>query len=580
MKRLSRLFDSWADYWLVGNARLSLGVCRIAVFSMLLYFHFLDGRMDYHELLARNAQETYVPKGLLKLFGGQPLPLGLIDALHVAAPFLLAMAAVGLLTRAVMPLAVVSLSIVELTRLGWTPDWCHGDIIVFMCAYCLMFSRAGDALALDRLIFRARRKTYSTEDSPYFWPILLAQFLVSFMFFNSFLAKLYSGGWTLSWVFSDSLRNHLAHAYHKYAVGAPPAYVELIMGNRLLWTVAAAAGMFFQAVPMAAVFCKKRPRLRALCGVFFVFETIAIGAMMPSGWHVMGLPLIAFFIDWDHFWPAVGVAGAPGAALSRASRWRPRTVAVLLAVAAVASYQIYTGLTRADRRELNFPFSSFTMYGRTFAAEGRAQGVYYQKSTVHLVASPPLTKAGEAEVWDYVRRANEYRWLFNEASAGVVKAKIGDLLHALVPRLPGTAIASLQLLEEVDMIPPYPAKPEPKEFFTAISAEIDARGNAAVIDIKPRDGGFVATIEGFDDIFAAPDPVAVVAIDPATRQERPVAHVREGRTFTIASARDCINRCLFKARRAEGTVYLLGPRAVDERYHWVGYGLLVNADAG
>src|SRR5262249_16383221 len=92
-----------------------------------------------------------------------------------------------------------------------------------------------------------------------------------------------------------------------------PPVVDWIIDDAWRFRSAAVLNLISQAMPIVACIFVRRPWLRALCGGFFVVETIALG-LVVNLWNWHWLPLAAAFIDWDRLLGGVRASGAGAAA--------------------------------------------------------------------------------------------------------------------------------------------------------------------------------------------------------------------------------------------------------------------------
>src|SRR5207237_3180957 len=132
---------------------------------------------------------------------------------------------------------------------------------------------------IDELVRRLRGKPSHDVVSGYQWSLRLVQLAVALMFAGAVFHKLMHGHFTLRWALSDNLRNHLLVRYD--LAGLPrPALVDWIIDDAWRYRAAAVLNLVSQILPLIACFLVRRPVLRAICGAFFVVETIALGEIV------------------------------------------------------------------------------------------------------------------------------------------------------------------------------------------------------------------------------------------------------------------------------------------------------------
>jgi hypothetical protein len=206
----------WDDYWFAPAAATNLAVARIAFYGLLLY-HFgpqpFAGWADVPDIF-------WKPQWPYEVFHIPVLSRGPMLGVEIAWKVGMALACVGALTRLSTIVAFVCGSYL----LGL--QHCFGNIsgadaAVALVLGILAVSRCGDALSIDRLL-RTRRGDPTAalappaESGEYTWPIKAVWLTISFVFFNSAVAKLRFSGW--AWALSDNFSILLVQRFY----GADP----------------------------------------------------------------------------------------------------------------------------------------------------------------------------------------------------------------------------------------------------------------------------------------------------------------------------------------------------------------------
>lgn len=386
---------------------------------------------------------SYHPVGIWMLYGHVAPPDALVTALWVVAWLSSVAMLAGALTRASTALSFVTFVALASLSYAGTPTWSHSFNPVLLAQLAFLGARGGDMFSVDAL--RRGRVV-----AAYRWSLWLVQFAVALVFASALFMKLKGGGYSLAWVTSDNLRNQLLLRYD--AVGLTrPGLVDWLIERPWAYHAAAALSMLAQAVPIVACFVR-RPVVRAVCGLCFVAETIAIGVVMQL-WNLEWLPLAAVFIDWD--------------ALLRAPLLPQRTHVAMKTFAVVfVAYDVITSF-RFDQRFNTYPFTAFPMF-----AQLRATPPY----DVHR---PYAIVAGRFEV--IADRPVPHDWLDYRYRAVVrrrdVSQGLADVLADVRRTYPAAQVERVRLWLVVLDAPAYPAPARLEERRIGVLAELDASGH-------------------------------------------------------------------------------------------------------
>lgn len=294
----SGLKKTWNAYWF-SEAGYSIACCRIALCYILLHdLNYVQNNPHFRVRFDPHVQALYSPVGILKLLGDLPLNPAFLSLTVKVAHVSTILTMVGLFTRVSLVSAVISNLI--LNSMQWVSQsyWSHGFNVEFLAAIAFVGAR-GTRLSLDSLIRRLRASHFVGDETPFApgWPVMLGQFATAWMFASACFQKIRAGDGGLGWAFSDNLRNALANSWYWYRDN-PPSHVLWVMEHEWAWKSLALGNLIAQALPFAACFLIRYPRLRALGAVAFTCETIGLGVLFQM-WHPWWLPLTAFFIDWD-----------------------------------------------------------------------------------------------------------------------------------------------------------------------------------------------------------------------------------------------------------------------------------------
>jgi hypothetical protein len=185
-----------------------LGTCRILFFGWI-FLWFLAEDLS---LVALQPVENWRPILLLRLVGLDQLPnrypLELVSVVWKGALFL---ACIGLATRTSCALScVLGVYLLGLTHSFWKIN--HSDAALVLAMGFLAFSRAGDALSIDRLLQKnsANAEFKIAPSGEYCWPIQIVRLTFIVVFFSAGIAKLLRSG--SDWMFSDNLETIIWYA--------------------------------------------------------------------------------------------------------------------------------------------------------------------------------------------------------------------------------------------------------------------------------------------------------------------------------------------------------------------------------
>ncbi|MEE9130451.1 MAG: hypothetical protein V3T84_10565 [Phycisphaerales bacterium] len=389
-------------YWCGKGFQLSYGMCRIAIcLAMMATFReFAAG--DIARWLATQNPKIYDPVGILGLFGGTPPPAEFFVACQWVFRVSVWLMALGLLTRTSSAFCVTSLMTVVSLKYSFSSGWSHGEPPVLLPALALLFGPKVPVFSLDYALRHFVRKEHIVDDARARRAVLLGQCAIALILFNAALYKIWLGNQEFfAWVYSDSLRNILIYQY--WVLGQPlPDFLEFVASHTWAYKGAALGNMLTQTLPLAACFLLRRPILRALCGLAFAVETLALGAVMQI-WNPHWLLLCVFFIDWDWLSAVlrrrfVGHTTKPPStsAAQPNSGWRQ----LVFPLSFVALF-VFVAFIHREQRRYTFPFTAFPMYSIVYDNKpfGQHKPYYLFGSQWRWQSDPPLPPAAQRWVW-------------------------------------------------------------------------------------------------------------------------------------------------------------------------------------
>jgi hypothetical protein len=190
------------DRWLFRpGSPEQLAALRIGLFGLLALR--IGTRPDLYLSLPEQPAALFRPLSFMKLFDQMPPEWTVILCLVVGVPAAV-LASVGFRARVAMPVAWLCAVWINcmLTSQGKV---IHNDVLLLLCAFPLLLSRASDAWSVDAWLARRRgEQPPRGRAAAYGWPVRTAMVVVALAYFITGLHKLqYSG---LAWATSDNLR--------------------------------------------------------------------------------------------------------------------------------------------------------------------------------------------------------------------------------------------------------------------------------------------------------------------------------------------------------------------------------------
>jgi hypothetical protein len=437
-----RVWRRWSSYWIAPGGRLSAAVIRIAVaLSLLWTLH----RIGAHA--ARAESMRYFARGLWLLWPGRPSEALLAALMPIAQLATVAML-VGWRTRTAQAVSLVATLALATHEVSGMPTWTHQNVPPLLASLALLGARSGDALSIDAWWARRRGVPITASAAGYQWTVRLAQLSVASVFFVAGVCKLYQGGWTLGWALSDNLRHQLLVRFDW--IGLPrTAITDWLLVDVWRYRLVACASLISQLVPIAAVFCMRRPVVRALLGAVWVSEIVGLGLVMAL-WDLHWLPLAAVFVDWDALARArPEPAPEPHAPASR------YVIAFVTTLVVFASLQAFV----LNQRLRLYPFSSYPMFATVRAQRPYTEHRPYELAggRIEIESRPPVSRAVQA----WIDRRIQFRWMWTERDPEHVRNNLEAILHETSARWPELAIDRVRIVLVVDRVAAYP---EPARF--------------------------------------------------------------------------------------------------------------------
>jgi hypothetical protein len=434
----------------------------------------------------------YQPKGLLCLLGGFIPPAAFLACLFLVALLTTWFVFVGLFTRVSMLLSCLTLLTLTWYESSFQAFCCHGRNVMHLAQIALLLGLSGDCLSLDALL-RSRFRGHGAAPLPpsdrYRWPVLLAQWAVALMFANAAWYKLKADNYHLGWALSDNLRHILVYQYDFF--GYPPTpLVDWIKAEPWRYQTVALANLLSQAMPIFACLFIRRPLVRAVCGSFFVVETVGLNVLMQyRSWN--WLPLYALFVDWDRL--IAWFAGSPGRrgpasdppsrlvpGVARQATARHRLLASLF-ILWFSEYYVLVAFLGADDRNRNYPFASFPMYSGIMAQRPLQEHKPYECAWMRFEYEDEVTldlQVTFASLYGGYDGVNGHDSDLNQLreTMFIVKRRLEQAI--------GRQAGMITLKKLIYQIPAYPAPAKAKAIHEGLLASVDRCGTVVGLTVE------------------------------------------------------------------------------------------------
>lgn len=458
----------WQRYWFAEGGRSAAAVVRIAIASAVLLTLARIWTQD--PLVAPD--DLYRPVGPWMLLGRTPPPSAVIGILWVAAWAGTACMLVGAYTRAATAVSFGAAVALAAVSFSGTNTWSHQYNVVFLAQCAFLGARGGDVWSVDAWLRARRGLPLRDEVRGYQWSLRLVQLAVALMFAGAVFHKVLHGHGTLRWALSDSLRNHLLVRFDLAGLDRPPV-VDWIIDDVWKYRTAAILNMITQATPILAVIFVRRPLVRAIGGLAFLIETIALGLVVAL-WNLHWLPLVAVFVDWDRVLRRPEPPPAP-------EGWKaPRGPRIF--IACFFAYELLTSFIPAlDQRLNTYPFSGFPMFATIRAEPPYGEHRDYTLAGDHIEPIGPPTHRFAQRWLDH-----SFRGLYTERDPRRIEGKLRQIVQLAPAKYPDASIPGVRAYLALFVAPAYPA-----------TARFDVHSIGILGELHP-DGAFKTVLGSLD----------------------------------------------------------------------------------
>jgi hypothetical protein len=540
--------NRWQRYWFAPGGRYGAAVVRAAIACSIFWTLWRLTSVGYASNPEAAPTTLYRPVGILMLLGGQAPPTWLLEGLRWGAWVATAAMFLGWRTRTATVVSWIGTVALACYEASFAATWSHHNNVPLMAQLAFFGGRGGDVWSLDAWL--RRRRSLANHEIPggYQWSLRLVQLAVALMFFSAVLSKLRFGGFTPAWAISDSLRHQILARYDW--IGVPRTQMaDWLVEDVWRYRLAATGNMLAQLTPVMSALLMKRPRLRAVAGVMFVVETLALGVVMDL-WNVHWLPLVAVFVDWDRLrqWVRARPAGSrseretgsgsPSGSQSSSGPLvlPPHAKAIRIFVALFLFYDLVV-ICGLDQRLRTYPFSAYPMFGYVRAKRPYDVHQTYEMpgTSVEILAAQPVTPT----VQGWIDRLHTYRQLYKVRAVSRLRTSLEAMSGQLQQRYPELGVEGVRVYFAVFQAPAYPAKAELRRVRIGVLGELRGKELRSAL-------GTVREVQGTLMIEPQWNGVAPAAADAAgdggVRYEAIVDYASEPRPLTLLTPADGVVR--------------------------------------
>jgi hypothetical protein len=296
---MNTLSVAWHRFWFTPSAPHVLGLCRVFFFASFYLLYLVREDLRWYALFPDG---FFQPHSFFVWLPFTSPSWDTLDGLVTTFELSVILAALGLLTRMATAVSfVLGLYVIGLQFNYGYLHWAHAIVPLIMGVLAL--APCGDALSLDALIWKYRRRQRANAGGQYHWPVQLVRVIFVSVFFAAGLSKLRAAG--LSWVMSDTLRHYILENQYVFHADAMQAWsrplVEWLVGYPLLCRVLATLTVILElSAPLALV----SPAARLLLiPALFLFQ-VGNALLLYQDFFFAYLGLYAFWVPWCRLFPA------------------------------------------------------------------------------------------------------------------------------------------------------------------------------------------------------------------------------------------------------------------------------------
>jgi predicted DCC family thiol-disulfide oxidoreductase YuxK len=281
----------WHHFWFEPTGASNLGIARLLFYAGIFMVYVQEDFAGWADV----SKAYWAPVWVFSVLSLDVYPAPVLRAIELAFLGSLALAAVGLFTRAATTVAAV----LGLYYFGLPHNYghvYHFDALIVFVLIVMALARTADAWSLDRLVKLARgRATPVANRSPeYTWPSRMVWVLMALILSAAGASKLRHSG--LDWIFTDTLSIFLIRAQYHVSDADPwiPWGLWIAQHKPAVTALAAMTIVVEFLFPLALVF--PATRWFFVPGAFAML--LGIRALMGPTFGVF-LMANVFWIRWD-----------------------------------------------------------------------------------------------------------------------------------------------------------------------------------------------------------------------------------------------------------------------------------------
>lgn len=484
---MHRIISGWNNYWFKKDLTFSAAVLRIFCSISVLLMLIVADYGDFTSLLDKSRQSIYEPIGLLQLMGAKLPSTSLFNVIRIVAFVSTSFLILGLFTRVVKVLSVVSSLLIVSVLFSWGGAWSHGQNIPLLMHIALLFAPSHLHLSVDRWIFKNKPSSWFMKKINNGWGVYLAMFAAVIMFSNAGYYKLV-GTPNLGWVFSDNLRNYIIQQYLIIFQEPIPFYIEWMLNNEVIYKGVALGNMVFQLGIVLAIFFIKRPVIRLLFGMVFMIEMLGLYFVMGYE-NLPWIFLVAAFIDWEwlatkwNWLKALKMEFAKNISVKYYKQIGSTIIIVYLVVFIITAFDRGHGW---QNKYKPYPFSDFSMFSTTFAKKP-----YSKHFPVEFYGNEFVfdTNTKESNYLDSLKGALSYKYYKTNGVQIYDTTYIRQIVRypefLIKNNNPQETIHAIEWYKLVNQCPAYPAPIKLKAIYKGLIGKIDANGKFKTFVAEP-----------------------------------------------------------------------------------------------
>jgi hypothetical protein len=290
-----RLIHIWKNHWFSDEPSINFDMARIlTAFALILALNRLG---DPFAQFVYKDFSSWNPSGVLKLFGSS-VPssrfLSMSGTLAICFTFVWGLGAFTFISG---PLSLCFALIAFSIKPSFTYGWSHGYTFNLLVQIPLVLSPIAGKISIDSLL---KRSCFSwipihNEVNRIRWPLMLSFWLLGIAFLGVSLVKTLGNG-SLSWIFSDNLRNIIFWRY-QWRNEVPPDFASWLSNHEWAWKFSALGSCFLQMVPILACVFSRNNLVRLVASIAITMEIFGLAEVMRlNNYH--WYPIAFIFVNW------------------------------------------------------------------------------------------------------------------------------------------------------------------------------------------------------------------------------------------------------------------------------------------